>query len=116
MSMETEALWISLRDLALEQKAAVEAGNLEEAEVLGEKRRQAFLDIQKNDASFSGVGKLAVPEHIVREISAIDEEAVKVLKTNMREVSQELENINTFKVLFQGAIDSSRSPGDASVL
>ena len=115
MNAETEALWISLRDLALEQKAAVEAGNLDETEAIAERRQQILLDIQKTDA-LSGEGKSAAPELLVREIMAIDEEAMKVLKTGMQEVSNELENINTFKVLFQGAIDGARSPGDASGL
>ena len=113
MSAETEALWISLRNLALEQKAAVEAGNLDEAEALAERRRQILLDIQKND-TLSGEARFVAPELLVREILAIDEEAMKVLKTEMQEVSHELENINTFKVLFQGAIDGVRAPGDAS--
>ncbi|MCL1925803.1 MAG: hypothetical protein FWF95_01525 [Syntrophorhabdaceae bacterium] len=113
MNPETEALWTSLRDLALEQKAAVEAGNLDEAGAIAEKRRQILLDIQKND-TLSGEGKSSAPELMVREILAIDEEAVKVLKTGMQEVSQELENINTFKVLFQGAIDGIRSSGGSS--
>jgi len=114
VSAGTEALWISLRDLALEQKVAVEAGNLDEAGALAERRRLILLDIQKNDA-LSGDGRQIAPELMVREILAIDEEAVKVLKAGMQEVSHELENINTFKVLFQGAVDGIRSTGGASV-
>jgi len=113
LSQETEALWISLRDLALEQKAAVEVGNLDEASALGERRRQILLDIQKNDVP-SKEGMSVKPETLIREILAIDEEAVKILKAGMEEVSHELENVNTFKVLFQGAIDGVRSPGDSS--
>ena len=103
MSAETQALWIRLRDLALEQKAAVEAKNLDEAEAIAERRERILLEIQKN-----GEWKSVAPELVVREILAIDEEAVKVLKDGMREVTHELESINTFKVLFGGAIDSAR--------
>ena len=107
---ETEALWIRLRDLALSQRAAVVAGNLEEAGVVGEKRRQLLLDIQKNDVFFSAE-KPDELKSLVREILAIDEEVVKALKAAMQEVSRELENINTFKVLFHGAVDGARSRG-----
>ena len=110
MNPETEALWISLRDLALSQKAAVIAGNLDEAGVVGEKRRQLLLDIQKNDVSFDAQQSDAL-KSLVREILVIDEEAVKALKAGMQEASHELENINTFKVLFHGAVDGARSRG-----
>ena len=112
MSTETEAIWIRLRDLALEQRAAVEAGNLDKVEAIAEMRQQIFFDIQESGA-LSGEGNSAAPELVIREILAIDEEAMKVLKAGMQEISHELENINTFKVLFQGAIDGVRSSGDA---
>ena len=64
---------------------------------------QLFLEIQHTDAP-AGVRKPAVPEDVVREILALDEEAVRGLKAGMQEISRRLEKINTFKVLCQGAL------------
>jgi hypothetical protein len=110
---ETDDPWLRLRDLARELKAAVESGKLEEAAFLAGRRGDLLRDIQKIDAS-AGVRKPAVPEDMIREIMALDEEAVRALKAGMREVSGKLEKINTFKVLCQGAIDGARTRGGAT--
>jgi hypothetical protein len=112
---ETEALFVHMRDLALEQKAAIVEGNFDEAESLGEKRQRMLVDIQQSEAS-SDAEKSEELKALIREIIDIDEEAVKVLKAGMQEVSQELENINTFKVLFRGAIDSAQFGGNDTAL
>jgi predicted transcriptional regulator len=115
LNPETEALLISLRDLALEQKCAVVSGNLDEAESFGQKRQQLLLDIEKSYVS-SNIEKPEKLEAMIREIMDIDEEAATVLKTGMQEVTQDLENINTYRVLFRGAIDSANRRGNDTAL
>ena len=111
MNPETEALLIRLRDLALEQKAAIVAGNLDEAESFGQQRQQLLDDIQQSFVTY-GADKPEALEAMIREINDIDEEAVQVLKAGMQEVTHDLENINTYRVLFRGAIDSARLGGN----
>ena len=108
MSGRMEALCLRLLDLARKQKAAVEAGNLDEASVLASQRQQILLEIQKFDSPGAN-RKPAAPASVLREILALDEAAGRVVRDGLKEVSVKLSQINTFKVICQGAVDAARN-------
>jgi len=115
MTGEVESLCLRLLDLARGQKAAIEAGDLDEVLALAEKRQGVIVQIQKIDSS-GAAGRPAVPEPVVRQIRSIDEEAGGMVKEQLREVSDKLNEINTLKVLCRGVFeeaqlkDASRKP------
>jgi hypothetical protein len=94
-------------DLARSQKAAVEAGDIEEASALAVRRQQVLAAIQKIDAA-GGDGKPSAPASLIREILALDAEAEKATKARMEEVSVKLNKINTFRVVCRAAVDGAR--------
>lgn len=108
MSEGLEGLCLRLLDLARRQKAAVEAGNIEEASALALHRQEVLLKIQKNDAAGEG-GKPSAPASLIREILALDAEAEKAAKAQLEEVTVKLGKLNTFKLLCRGAVDGARS-------
>ncbi len=112
MSGGMEALCLRLLDLSRRQKAAIDAGNLDEVLTLAETRREVLQDIQKIDGSMgaSGTdGKPAIPAPVIREILTLDEAASAIIKEGMKDVSNKLNRINTFKVFCQGAVDEARA-------
>ncbi len=112
MSGEMEALCLRLLDLARKQKVAIEAGNLDEVLTLAGTRQQVLREIQKIDGSpgIAGAdGKPAAPASVIREILALDEAASAIVKGGLRDVSEKLSKINTFKVVCQGAVDGARA-------
>ena len=112
MSGEMQALCLRLLDLARRQKNAIEAGNLDEVLTLAGTRQQVLREVQKIDGS-PGIsradGKPAAPVSVIREILAIDEAASAIVKDGLRDASEKLSKINTFKVVCQGAVDGARA-------
>jgi len=111
MSGGMEELCLRLLDLARRQKAAVEAGDIDEASVLALHRQEVLMEIRKIDGA-AGAGKPAAPASVIREILAVDGEAEKAARARLGEVSFKLSKINTFKVLCQGAVDMALHRGD----
>jgi hypothetical protein len=117
MSGGMEALCLRLLDLARGQKAALEAGNLDEVLILVVKRQQVLRAIQKIDGSASGQagpgnsfgadGEPASSAALIREVLSIDEEAGAIARAGMQDASIKLGKINTFKVVCQGVFDAS---------
>lgn len=107
MSAASEALFLRLLDLARKQKAAVEAGNLEEALSLADGRQRLLLEIQKLDGAGRD-GKPAFPAAVIRQVLSIDAEAASVARGEMQETSLKLGKINTFKTCCQGIVDEAR--------
>ena len=108
MSEGMEALCLRLLDLAREQKAAVEAGNIDEAMTLAGKRQDVIAEIRKTNRVVAN-GMPEVPVSVIREILSVDREASAVLEAGKRDVSNKLSRINTFKVVCQGAVDGARA-------
>lgn len=114
MSGAMEAACLRLLDLARKQKAALEAGALDEVLALAGTRQKLLLEIQKIDGSPGRRGKEgmpALPDSLVRQILSTDEEAADLARSRMRGVSIEISEINTLKVRYQGAVDGARPRG-----
>jgi len=107
MSERLEGLCLSLLDLARRQKAAVEAGNVEEASVLALDRRQVLAEIQK----FDGAGKPGtpgLPAAVIRQVMSLDGQASDLVRAKMTDISKKLSKINTFKVVCRGVCEEAR--------
>src|SRR5690606_35515915 len=107
MSAAGEARYLRLLDLARNQKAAVEAGDIDEAMTLVGKRQDVLAEIRKADR-IAADGVPEAPVSVIRQILSVDREASAVLEAGKRDISNELNRINTFNVLFQGAVDDAR--------
>jgi hypothetical protein len=111
MNRGTEVLCLRLLDLARKQKAAIEAGNLDEVLTLAGTRQQVLREIQKIDGSPGGAGadgKPTAPAAVLRQVLAIDEEVAGVVRADLEDTSLKLSKINTFKTFCQGVVDEAR--------
>lgn len=113
MSGGMEALCLRLLDLARKQKAAVEAGNIDEAMSLSGDRHDVLAELRKTGCG-PGKGEPEVPASVIREILSIDRIAMGVVEAEKLDISDKLSRINTFKVLCGGAVDGARARGLAS--
>ena len=106
-----KTLCLRLLDLARRQKAAVEAGNLDEALTLAGTRQQLLQEIQKlvGSRGVAGAdGKPAVPTYVIRQVLSIDAEAASFAREEMQVTSLKISKINTFKTFCQGIVDEAR--------
>lgn len=110
MSGEMEGLCLRLLDLARKQKAAIEAGDIDEAMSLSGARSDVLAEIRKTDRG-AGDGMPEVPVSVIREILSVDRKASAVVEAGKRDISKKLNSINTFRVICQGAVDTARHRG-----
>ena len=111
MSDGTEALFLRLLDLARRQKAAIEAGNIDEGSTLAETRRQVFEEIRKIYGTAGVAGADGIPAAtvaVIRKVLSIDAEAAGITRDKMQSTSLKLSKINTFKTYCQGVVEEAR--------